>query len=164
MRIFRIVSICLVIACCVTIFCFSAQNSQNSGKLSGGITEFVISIIYPDFSEFSEPEQAEIIHNTSFIIRKLAHFSIFLLLGFFSYMSIVSYKKPKRALKVTFSSMFCLLYAISDEFHQLFVPGRSGEVRDVCIDFSGAILGIVICLILFSHIAFLKKFIGDKNA
>ena len=36
---------------------------------------------------------------------------------------------------------FCILYAASDEIHQLFVPGRGAQFRDVMIDFSGAILG-----------------------
>lgn len=39
--------------------------------------------------------------------------------------------------------MICILYAISDEVHQLFVPGRGGQVRDVIIDSAGAIAGIL---------------------
>lgn len=39
----------------------------------------------------------------------------------------------------------CILYAISDEFHQLFVPGRGGQIRDVLIDSTGAIVGVAIC-------------------
>lgn len=38
--------------------------------------------------------------------------------------------------------IICLLYSISDEFHQLFIVGRSGEVRDVLIDTIGALTGI----------------------
>ena len=38
--------------------------------------------------------------------------------------------------------IICCLYSISDEYHQTFVPGRSGEVRDVCVDTSGALLGV----------------------
>ncbi len=40
------------------------------------------------------------------------------------------------------SLVFCILYAISDEVHQLFVPGRGAQVSDVLIDSLGAFLGI----------------------
>ena len=42
------------------------------------------------------------------------------------------------------SLLICLIYAFSDEIHQLFVLGRSGEFRDVLIDFCGSILGYFI--------------------
>lgn len=164
MIIFRVTSIFLLIVCCITIFSFSSQDAKRSGELSGGITEVAISVVYPDFPELSDVEQEEIIHDASFIIRKLAHFSIFMLLGVFSYMSIVSYRRPQNAYKLLFSSVFCLLYAISDEVHQIFVSGRSGEVRDVCVDVFGALFGIIVCAILFNNIKFLIKFTGGKNA
>lgn len=53
------------------------------------------------------------------------------------------------------SSVICLAYAVSDEIHQYFVPGRSCELRDVFIDFSGSVLGIIliaIILIFFRNI------------
>lgn len=164
MRIFRIVSIVLLIACCVTIFCFSSQNSESSSELSSGITHSVISAIYPHFSELSADKQDKIINIATLIIRKSAHFGIFMILGVFSLMSIISYNRPQKTKKLLISSVFCLLYAISDEVHQLFVSGRSGEIRDVCIDFIGAILGIVLCSILFNRIKFLKVFVGGKDA
>jgi len=45
------------------------------------------------------------------------------------------------------------LYAASDEFHQLFVPGRSGEIRDVCIDSVGAIAGVLIGILILSRLS-----------
>ncbi|MDY6314114.1 MAG: VanZ family protein, partial [Clostridia bacterium] len=48
-------------------------------------------------------------------------------------------------------SLLCsALYAASDEFHQLFVPGRSGEFRDVCLDSAGALTGILIFILIWS--------------
>ena len=47
----------------------------------------------------------------------------------------------KKAIIIAFLGTF--LYACSDEFHQLFIPGRSGEFRDVMIDSTGGIIGIV---------------------
>lgn len=52
---------------------------------------------------------------------------------------------PKK--QVIFAGALGALYAISDEIHQTFVPGRSGQVQDVLIDFLGVIIGI--CVLLF---------------
>ena len=43
-----------------------------------------------------------------------------------------------------------ILYAISDEIHQSFVPGRGASIRDVCIDTSGVIMGIIMVLVVIS--------------
>jgi len=59
----------------------------------------------------------------------------------------VFYKNRAGALKkagMAFS--VCVLFAVSDEFHQQFVPGRGPQVRDVFIDSSGAALGLLLCL------------------
>jgi VanZ family protein len=37
--------------------------------------------------------------------------------------------------------LICLLTSIFDEFHQLYVPGRSAEIRDVLIDLAGSAVG-----------------------
>ena len=42
------------------------------------------------------------------------------------------------------SFIFTVLYACSDDFHQLFIPGRAGQIRDVCIDSTGALIMLLI--------------------
>ena len=94
------------------------------------------------------------IGNFSTIIRKLiGHFFLFLVSGI---LTTLSFKflyydlKKKIALSIIFSSISGLFLAFLTEFIQLFVPGRSGEMRDVLIDFSGYLLGAVfIYLIVF---------------
>ncbi|PHS31770.1 MAG: hypothetical protein COA82_09845 [Alkaliphilus sp.] len=54
--------------------------------------------------------------------------------------------KGYKGVLVTF--VFCVLYAISDETHQIFVPGRSAQISDVLIDSVGAIVGILMYLVL----------------
>lgn len=71
----------------------------------------------------------------SFLIRKLAHFLLFFLLEMLVYFSIRSIK---------YSFIFVSLYAVLDEVHQYFVPGRSCELRDMIIDISGCVLAIII--------------------
>ena len=56
------------------------------------------------------------------------------------------------------------LYAITDEIHQLFVPGRSGMIKDVFIDSLGIITGVIICLIIIKIInIIIKKVIKIKG-
>ena len=43
---------------------------------------------------------------------------------------------------------FAFCYASTDEFHQLFIPGRSGQFTDVCIDTAGAAIGLLLLAIL----------------
>ena len=73
------------------------------------------------------------------LVRKLAHFSVYLVLFLWSYRLDRHYWPqspwPWRAL------LWCLLYAISDEIHQIYVPGRGPHVLDVLIDSSGALAG-----------------------
>ena len=71
----------------------------------------------------------------SFLVRKLAHFLLFFLLEMLVYFSIRSIK---------YSFIFVSLYAVLDEVHQYFVPGRSCELRDMIIDISGCVLSIII--------------------
>ena len=81
-------------------------------------------------------------------IRKYAHMAEYALLAvsavcFFT--ELLLERIPKRAALIC--AVFCFLYACSDEYHQLFVPGRSGQFTDVLVDMAGALPGIVIVYI-----------------
>ena len=81
------------------------------------------------------------------IVRKMAHFSIYFVFSVLMYLFISRYNIKNKSVKLSAVSI-CLLYAISDEIHQYFVPGRSCEIRDVFIDLCGILSGIIlICLI-----------------
>ncbi len=86
-----------------------------------------------------------------------------MILGVLSFLAVISYEKLLFVLRLATSCAVCLLYAASDEIHQLFVPGRSGEVRDVMIDFSGAVLGIALSMLVFLLICRIKKKRTEKN-
>lgn len=49
----------------------------------------------------------------------------------------------------------CLIFAVTDEYHQSFIVGRTANVRDVLIDFSGSLFGIAIYY--FAYYFFYKK-------
>ena len=132
------------------IFRYSAQPAQKSQQLSDGIVYYAIVLfekIIPNIT----------FDTASFIVRKAAHMTEYLLLGFFWSQTVVNFTKLRDhireiktgLLRLFLSSWFVpVLYAISDEIHQSYVPGRSCEIRDMCIDACGAFLGVLIALAL----------------
>lgn len=142
-----VLSLVLVLAVMVMIFCFSAQNGQQSGAMSGKITRWVLSLVIPDFSEFSPEKQDSFLRTVGLIIRKLAHFSEYALLGFSLLLHIHQIEKKTRVrLPWLWAWGVGTLYAASDEFHQGFVAGRGPSVVDVMIDSAGVIAGVLVML------------------
>ena len=85
-------------------------------------------------------EQEEIRSRISHIIRKTAHFTIYAALGFFSSLTAGRRKIfSKSSLGIV---LFCFAYAVSDEIHQYFVPGRACMFTDMLIDTGGGIAGM----------------------
>ena len=145
------------------IFSLSSQNAAVSSGTSGNVIRLIVGIFYPGFDNLPAAEQTEIVASLQFLARKSAHLSIYMILGVLSFLTFISYEKLLFALRLTLSGGICLLYAASDEIHQLFIPGRSGEVRDVMIDFSGAVLGIALSTLVFLLICSIKKKRTEKN-
>lgn len=127
------------------IFMFSAKNADDSTEQSSFVTNILMNIFSNVYRNSDLSDKMQIIESMSFAIRKAAHFSIYSVLGLLSFLSV--YYLTKFSNKTPFISMLiCFIYACSDEMHQLFVPGRSGQLRDVFIDFSGALLMTLIIL------------------
>lgn len=129
-----------VILWMLLIFCFSAQNAAQSSDTSGGFAEYLAKIIYHDFNIIDNQSQDILIDKCQFVVRKTAHFTVYATLGILTYMAVCI---SKFKFPYLIASVICLAYAVSDEFHQYFVPGRSCELRDICIDFSGSVTGII---------------------
>lgn len=122
-----------------TIFYLSNQPAEISTAQSGGVIELLsnIPIIGSLVSAMMEVDIAQ------FIIRKAAHMSAFCILAILWFLAIY---KPNNNIKSTSMKAFTftVIYACTDEIHQLFVQGRSGEIRDVMIDSTGALIGTII--------------------
>ena len=125
------------------IFSMSSQDSTESSDTSGETIRFILSIV-PQFNEKSEETKDEIVESLQHITRKSAHFLGYMLLGILTILLFLEFEKLQY--KPQWAFLFCVLYAISDEIHQLFVPGRSGQIRDVFIDSCGSFLGIVVIM------------------
>ena len=133
----KTIKIILVILWMAIIFCFSNQKADDSSNLSDGLIVKVASIFVD--KNLSTKDKEIILEKYTTIVRKTAHFSIYLILGILVISLLLEYN-IKHIILV--SLITCLLYSISDEVHQLFIEGRSGEVRDVLIDTTGSLVGI----------------------
>lgn len=130
------------------IFGFSAQPGEKSMSTSGVIVKFVLKIIMPDFAQKTVAQQANILHWTQFIVRKFAHFSEFAMLGFFLSLHLYLWKLPRYPL---FAGISGVLYAAFDEIHQFFNGTRTPQIRDVLIDSTGVICGILLLMLLIRY-------------
>ena len=149
LKIFRIICVLISLAIMISIFSFSTQEASESANTSKEFISKIAKTFTKDFETLPIEKQEEIISNYQFLTRKTAHFSLFLTLGFFVLLSVITYEKIKFKVRIFISFIISTIYAASDEIHQLFVAGRSGEVRDFFIDVCGCVLGIVIGIIVY---------------
>ncbi len=137
--------ICSVLALCMWMFCifsFSAQPAEESSALSDAVKERIVEAVQKVFPDMFEGEEKEDDGGTFIhIIRKSAHFIAYLILGILAMWTLSCFNVKYKKWLIAF--LFCVVYAISDEIHQIFVPGRAGRFTDVCIDSAGAALGIL---------------------
>ena len=127
------------------IFSMSCENAEESSNTSGQTIKVVLSTV-PEFEKQPEEVKKNIIEELQFITRKSAHFIGYMILGILASGLILYYGNINKKYLLAF--LICVIYAISDEIHQLFVPGRAGQVRDVLIDSAGSLLGIILVMAL----------------
>ncbi len=131
-KINKVLSIILLVFWCILIFSFSNQV----GSVSESSSDQVIDLINNIFKFLSIPFNAYNFPKISFIVRKLAHMFLYFNLYLITYYVTYSYKINRKAF---YSLLFCLLYAISDEVHQLFIVERSFGIIDILIDIVGSL-------------------------
>lgn len=142
----RLLKLLALVSMMGLIYFFSSQPSNDSTVTTNGVIEFIYKIY--DFIVAGKGYDYDTFWFYYFKpIRKLAHFSEFGLLGLLSYINVKEYFKNNHVL---YSLLISVIYAISDEIHQIFVAGRYCSFVDVLIDASGAL-----CAILLIH--FLSK-------
>lgn len=146
---------CCTFFWCVIIFFFSAQDATASTAMSDGVLHKIAEIctawIPADATKINNRESYS---SMTFFIRKIAHFTLYFILGLFSSATILSFStKHHRSLFASWLTAwsFCIFYAATDEFHQLFVPGRTGMLLDIGIDSLGALLSSLLLLFLIQR-------------
>ena len=162
-NILRAILIVLLLLQMWIIFGFSNQDGEKSGTISRQITETITKNI-SSIQNLPTDEKEIAMKKVEHVVRKLAHFSIYTVIGLLL-MSLMSTYKIKQNNRIAISAIIGLLYAISDEIHQAYIPGRGPLVSDVFIDFSGVIMGIFIAYIIicFCLSKLFKNEVGSKK-
>ena len=122
------------------IFSFSAKKAVESEGMSHSVGKEIGRLIVPQFTSWSEERQEQFAKMIDFPVRKCAHATEY---------------SGKRSMLICWCAGTA--YAASDELHQLFVPGRSCQFRDVCIDSAGVLAGVLVFSLIKHEIVKYKE-------
>lgn len=137
---YKIFSAIFMIAVMVTIFILSAQNSDDSAETSGALILWLERLFELGISQDA--------------IRTAAHFCEYAGLGF----SVVNFLYAFRnAVSPVLSIVIAWGYALTDEIHQIFVPGRAFQLIDLTVNFFGILLGIGVFALIILIIEIKKE-------
>lgn len=142
----KLIKFILIIICMGTIFMFSSDNSVESTKKSDSVIVKISETILR--KKLTTSDKEKYIDKFVVVVRKGAHFTVYLILG----LLLISFIKEFRVINyksILFAIFLAFLYACSDEVHQLFVAGRSGEFLDVLLDTFGATGGCYLYLFIY---------------
>lgn len=130
------------------IFHFSNQKAVQSGEVSISLTyrmvENVNDIFGLSWDDMQMESYASVLEHP---VRKAAHMTEYAILAWLFLGNCMQYLKLQKR-SYLWAFLGAAVYAATDEFHQLFIEGRSGEFKDVCIDSMGACIGLFFAWIL----------------
>ena len=126
------------------IFIYSSKEVDESKRESSKYALFLCENFISDYDELQNEEKIKVLNEVDYYIRKLAHFVEYALLGFLvaGFIIVGNVKRRENLLLFLVAWFIGTLYAASDEYHQLFVPGRSGQFSDVLLDSCGVLTGV----------------------
>ena len=128
------------------IFAFSAQTKEESSVVSQGFSYRIVNTTGLLLHLHIDEEQLrEIANAIEGFVRKGAHMTEYAILAILIYVWLGRWQLSRRRMACT-AAVLTMLYACSDEFHQLFVAGRAGRVSDVLVDSAGAVVGLALFL------------------
>ena len=138
-RFTKFLSLGLVLLVMAIIFWFSSKDASTSDTQSEGIVQTVAEVL-------EIPKTEENLLSLSFTVRTLAHFLEFTALGFLVFLFLCHFDN-KTHQKFLLSLLWGVVYALSDEAHQLLSPGRTFQLVDLGVDTLGVMLGVLISFI-----------------
>lgn len=142
----KTISFIVLILWMIVIFSFSSADANKSTGTSDKVITTMIEIKDKiTNNETPNNEKEIIVKNSSFYIRKIAHITEYLILGFLTFNLLKQYSVTN----IYYAIGLSILYSCTDEFHQLFISGRSGSIRDVLIDSIGILIGTYLYKLLF---------------
>ena len=137
----KIVKLVLIIICMLIIFFFSSDTAVKSSNKSDRTIVKISEVLKG--RKLSKIEKDKFISSYTFIVRKSAHFLLYFILGLLVYSFLLEYSFSNKQI-IMFTIGIVFIYACSDEVHQMFISGRSGEIGDVLLDtVAGGCAGIL---------------------
>ncbi len=130
----------------------SQQDSYQVGMMTGHV-------VVEDFEEWSFVDQLAFAMKVDHPIRKLAHFTEYLILAIFL-VGAVDNSLRRRTLRLLIPLAVATFYAVTDELHQFFIPGRNCNVGDVLIDSAGAFVGVLLSILVVDAVGRRRNNLG----
>lgn len=127
----------LILVLITTLFIWG--NSLLPGSVSSSQSGIITKLLYPLFKNVMS------VDTLTTIIRKLAHFTEYAILG----LVLAYFYKSKTNKYLLFALLQGVITAIIDESIQLLVPNRAGLLTDVLIDTSGVLFGLLVFYIIY---------------
>ena len=156
LRIYRVITGGLLLLCMVMIFRFSAQPASESEQVSGGVAYRIVETwSHLTETEYTQSEMEAYADRIDYPVRKLAHLTEYGILCLLACAFVHGYSGNWKVCGIS-AAAIAALYAATDEIHQLFVPGRSGQVTDVMLDSAGCLLGCLLLCTIY-HLSKLRK-------
>ena len=145
----RILTTGLTLAIMILIFCFSSQPAESSDSTSGILAVKIANFFQPGWQSLEFHRRQAYYDRINYLVRKVAHFTEFALLGFSLHLCLESWFEKRFGLGLA-AWTGATLYAALDEFHQIRVDGRSGQLTDVILDSCGVLTGVLLaCLAIW---------------
>ena len=142
----KIVVVTITVFWMFFIFRMSAASAEESTGMSMSVGYTVGKMLVNEFESLPPETQEEYAESIDHPIRKAAHFTEYTILGILFSIDFLLFTKLVSAVRFFLSWIAGVVYSLTDEFHQLFVAGRSGQFTDVLIDGSGVLLGCLLIL------------------
>ncbi len=147
---FRILFLSLALLTAGVIFFFSSQPWEASSAASDRVSGLLESVLNPFFSD-------AFVGAFSSLVRKMAHMFLYFMLSLFLCLFFFTFSFVKEGNYFWLPVVCSFVYACLDEFHQTFVSGRTGAVRDVLVDGIGFLMAAAICNLIFYIVRQRKK-------
>ena len=150
-RIYLVVSWLIPLFLMTLIFYFSSQTSTDSTHVSRSLGGTVLEVIEWALSKVGlSTDHLPSAEDIDFFVRKTAHFTIYAALGASVCHAFGASRMSARYARFL-SPLWCLIYSVTDEFHQFFTDGRSAKVADILLDTLGGIAGTLFVLLLWNR-------------
>lgn len=138
--------------CMLTIFILSAQPAPVSDGNSKGILQHIVEfVVKVTGTNIPDQQKIQLVGRINSSARELMHAVVYFVLGIFAQLTVMGFI-DKKLLSGLYTLLFCVAYGISDEIHQLFVPGRAFQLFDIAMDTAGAALAVLLVIMIKSII------------